>query len=152
MRTRNCGNCAHWERAFEENSNLGLRRCRRIGREWECTDWDHQGIKRILKPEHKNDTAFVVDGSEYYAALITMESFCCSHHSEDKWMTDELKPCPFCGSDHPRIIGAYTAHKWVSCYECGAEIPSYGSRAKAVAAWNRRAGDDTPLQPPAEDE
>lgn len=52
-------------------------------------------------------------------------------------MSDELKPCPFCGcikvaiSDPPYPF-------FVHCHDCGANGPDQNSRGKAIAAWNTR--------------
>lgn len=62
----------------------------------------------------------------------------------------ELKPCPWCR--HNRTLGTTTEYidagspkrvkKFhVSC-ACGAMGPSAKTHSEAVAAWNRRAGED----------
>lgn len=53
-------------------------------------------------------------------------------------MTEELKPCPFCGSDDVEALDMEGKH-YVACYDCALEGPFHDSRAEAVAAWNRRA-------------
>jgi Lar family restriction alleviation protein len=51
-------------------------------------------------------------------------------------MTEELKPCPFCGSE---VVGLYAGHR-IICYRCGAEGPSMDDEAAPnIAGWNRRA-------------
>lgn len=47
-------------------------------------------------------------------------------------MSEELKPCPFCGGSDvsPSSFD-------VKCMECGVEMP--GGTERAIAAWNRRA-------------
>ena len=57
-----------------------------------------------------------------------------------KEQTNELKPCPFCGSTRvivdTTILGAYTAE----CLDCCAIISHcYPTKEDAIAAWNRRA-------------
>lgn len=72
-------------------------------------------------------------------------------------MSDELKPCPFCGSESaPHVtdcIETMVCHNiaecedetlfWVTCSVlrggCGAEAGYVRNRADAVAAWNSRA-------------
>ena len=55
---------------------------------------------------------------------------------------DELKPCPFCGSDE-LIICESTKREYyfVNCYYCGAESGGCAKRKDALAEWNKRAGD-----------
>ena len=63
----------------------------------------------------------------------------------------KLKPCPWCR--HSRTLGTATEHidagspklviKFrVSCGGCGAMGPSAKTFSEAIAAWNRRAGED----------
>lgn len=75
-------------------------------------------------------------------------------------MADNLKSCPFCGGgdiyvgeldiDGPLEYGRVA---YVRCLGCGAEVEGNGvdsdeeircflARQAAVAAWNRRAGDE----------
>lgn len=46
----------------------------------------------------------------------------------------KLKPCPHCGSSDIRVF----SRCWVNCRDCGAETEIHDTRAKAIAAWNRR--------------
>ena len=62
-------------------------------------------------------------------------------------MTDELKPCPFCGGDDLEVTDMDGDH-YVLCHGCALEAPFHDSRAEAVAAWNRRAAIAAP-QPSA---
>ena len=64
----------------------------------------------------------------------------------------EIKNCPFCGGEakiKSRYIGygsvGLGAHDWysVECKECRAKGDEYGTELGAIAAWNRRAGNDT---------
>ncbi|HBL0726253.1 Lar family restriction alleviation protein [Serratia marcescens] len=59
---------------------------------------------------------------------------------------NELKPCPFCGNTAPQLmtpdripLGGFM----VCCPQpgCQAQCRLSGNRDKAIAAWNRRAGD-----------
>ena len=60
-------------------------------------------------------------------------------------MTNDLRPCPFCGGEAHAALAAYasgaTAH--VVCDGCGAKVYGYsrGERGlrDAVESWNRRA-------------
>lgn len=53
----------------------------------------------------------------------------------------ELKPCPFStGKPHDlMIMSSGQARMWMECMQCGARGPMAGTRAEAIAAWNRRA-------------
>ena len=55
-------------------------------------------------------------------------------------MSEELKPCPFCGGDVEIAEGMNEA--WVSCSnkQCGMGASGmFSTRKKAIAAWNTRA-------------
>lgn len=58
---------------------------------------------------------------------------------------EELKPCPFCGSEakHYYDDNGWMNTDWVSCEndDCGAQTCLHESKELALAAWNRR----TPL-------
>lgn len=59
----------------------------------------------------------------------------------------ELKPCPFCGGEAiPCSTGNHFATEkfFVLCGVCEVETPRIArTRKEAIAAWNRRADDDT---------
>ena len=62
---------------------------------------------------------------------------------------EELKPCPFCGGEAVirewYIRGtANRKHYRVECKNCGARCTAweYNRINKAIAAWNRRAGEE----------
>jgi Lar family restriction alleviation protein len=62
-------------------------------------------------------------------------------------MSEQLSPCPFCGSAGEELglcydVGATPAEgqDWfVRCYVCHVETARQDSEAEAIAAWNRRA-------------
>lgn len=53
-------------------------------------------------------------------------------------MSEELKPCPFCGCHEIDIIEG----SWVECHDCRNGTEPLTSRGKAIASWNRRAEDN----------
>ena len=50
---------------------------------------------------------------------------------------EELKPCPFCGSNDVTVNDAYM-HSYAQCRVCRAEGGFRYSHDEAAAAWNRR--------------
>ena len=56
-------------------------------------------------------------------------------------MTNELKPCPFCGGEARRYCGNTDANSIV-CKRCGAKVYGYASKSAATRAWNRRYTDE----------
>ena len=65
-------------------------------------------------------------------------------------MTDELKPCPFCGGEAACIEDGSHSTAWeIGCYngQCAAEPSVWEPRKEmAIAAWNTRAA--PPLNDP----
>jgi len=59
-------------------------------------------------------------------------------------MSEELKPCPFCGGTDLDRAGRGPMKCWVECLGCTSEGPFGETPAAAIAAWNRRAADDDP--------
>lgn len=50
---------------------------------------------------------------------------------------EELKPCPFCGSEHVVCTKPTTWQVW--CTDCKCIGPWKTERKDAIAAWNKRA-------------
>lgn len=55
-------------------------------------------------------------------------------------MTDELKPCPFCGGEAE--ITKNEMRVWVHCTKCYSDTNLYQTQKEAVDAWNLRPIDD----------
>jgi Lar family restriction alleviation protein len=55
-------------------------------------------------------------------------------------MSDELKPCPFCGSGNVALdrFDRFTVY----CIRCGCKTRRHITKDRALAAWNRRAGEE----------
>lgn len=56
----------------------------------------------------------------------------------------ELKPCPFCGSEHVRLYLGPGVTFIAGCEEdeCGCQTLPFAYHTDAIEAWNRRASDD----------
>ena len=67
-------------------------------------------------------------------------------------MTDELKPCPFCGGEATCIENGSHSTAWeIGCYngQCAAKPSVWEPRKEvAITAWNIRADLATPLNDP----
>lgn len=57
-------------------------------------------------------------------------------------MSEELKPCPFCGSENLKAYG-YSQHEadhaYCYCEDCNTVGPSKSVLRKAIEAWNKRS-------------
>jgi Lar family restriction alleviation protein len=63
-------------------------------------------------------------------------------------MTEELKPCPFCGSTRVSLsVSKFSSV--VACNECQSEGPNIHDESEAVGKWNRRAAPSQPEGAPA---
>lgn len=56
---------------------------------------------------------------------------------------DELRNCPFCGSDEVTIGSFGSSYNipqhYVKCEQCGGAVANHDTEAEALAAWNQRA-------------
>ena len=50
-------------------------------------------------------------------------------------MSEELKPCPFCGATGLELFHAY---RFMKCEKCGAEGPVENAEHNAIEIWNDR--------------
>lgn len=76
--TGSCGTCNHWQRCgqYERGFRQGLGRCAAVMMFWDCTEWNDDG-ENVFKAGHENIKAFVQDGSDYRADLLTRPDFGC---------------------------------------------------------------------------
>lgn len=49
----------------------------------------------------------------------------------------ELKPCPFCGGNDPKINGKF--RKWINCDICCMETTTFETQAELIEYWNTRS-------------
>lgn len=57
-------------------------------------------------------------------------------------MSEELKPCPFCGSSDVVLQNLTDEDdNYVSCNSCEVQQIATHTRDMAIKAWNRRVGD-----------
>jgi hypothetical protein len=73
-----CENCKFWnisERYPLKGATIGI--CKRVKMFWHLTDWADE-MDRVLKEKFKDDKAFVQDGSDYHADLLTLSNFGCN--------------------------------------------------------------------------
>lgn len=57
-------------------------------------------------------------------------------------MSEELKPCPFCGGTRIFISeDPLTLHEYAYCDECKASGPEMEDEYTATKAWNRRTNE-----------
>lgn len=67
----------------------------------------------------------------------------CTHKCEFAWLDleykEDLKPCPFCGSENVSVYKSNVVDVWhVTCNRCGCKIDSYMNREIAISSWNSR--------------
>jgi len=75
-----CGKCKYWNKKtdgyYPNNFNLG--KCTKVMLFWDATEWEKPDYeRRVLTKEVKDNKAFVQDGSDYKAELITLSNFGC---------------------------------------------------------------------------
>jgi Lar family restriction alleviation protein len=63
-------------------------------------------------------------------------------------MSEELKPCPFCGGGADVHTTAAKTLTWVECAECEAQV-SGDEKSDASDKWNRRPEGQAPAAPPS---
>lgn len=79
-----CKTCVHWEPCQKGDTGhcLGMGWCKAAPMLWDSTEWSKGGDCRVFKAEFANCKAFVQDGSDYSAKLLTLPDFGCVSHSE----------------------------------------------------------------------
>ena len=73
-----CKDCKFWRdrpNQFQDDT-AGVKKCERVRMLYDSTEWD-EDCNRVLTGVAKNDKAFVQDGSDYKAELLTLGDFGC---------------------------------------------------------------------------
>ena len=76
-----CKNCEFWKKEKEEQVE-GVHRCGMVIQMWTASEWTEDDDHMQVKEAFKKNKAFVQDGSDYRANLLTTESFGCSEFSQ----------------------------------------------------------------------
>lgn len=50
----------------------------------------------------------------------------------------KLLPCPFCGGENIKVLGAETSYYWCRCMNCLASTTTEDVEEDAIKAWNTR--------------
>ena len=88
MSENTCKTCEFWKDTDGDypKGSIELGKCKRVKMFWDCTEWedipDHWECRRVLTEEAKDELAFVQDGSDYSAELITRPDFGCVQWKE----------------------------------------------------------------------
>ena len=80
---KHCETCKHWEEKGTFTKGVG--KCHGINMIYDDTEWVNGG-GRVLRSGREHVTAFVEDGSSYYAALLPTKTFGCVMHEEGTWL------------------------------------------------------------------
>lgn len=79
-----CKDCKFWTLDTDKDypKNIGVGKCKRVKLFWDCTEWHAMDDSmteaiQVLTEKAKDDKAFVQDGSDYRAELITTPDFGC---------------------------------------------------------------------------
>lgn len=80
---KTCKTCKFWEIPENQYGEVpGTGKCNAMPQFWDASEWVEDSDSRKIKPEYAGKLAFVRDGSDYYAALMTMPEFGCALHEK----------------------------------------------------------------------
>jgi hypothetical protein len=78
----NCKDCKYWSERdqYEDDKGVDVRKCTRVKMFWDCTEWgdEDNNYERRFTKQAEGDKAFVKDGSDYIAHLLTLGDFGCN--------------------------------------------------------------------------
>lgn len=87
-----CATCRHWLTGDEgwhqcadglasaTGEAVAIGSCAKLPMFWNATRWAEDGEGRELLTEHQDTLAFLQDGSDYVAGLLTRGEFGCANH------------------------------------------------------------------------
>lgn len=75
---KTCKTCVFW--SYEPDDIVGS--CGAFKMFWDCAEWTKGGDRLVLKEKYKDQLAFLQDGSDYKAHLLTVGDFGCVRHQE----------------------------------------------------------------------
>ena len=76
-----CVDCKHWDKNTDSDypDNFDFGKCRNVVMFWDATEWEEPDYeRRVLTKDAEGKKAFVQDGSDYRAELITLKDFGCN--------------------------------------------------------------------------
>lgn len=82
MSMSTCNTCRFWsDKIYDTVNGVELRKCTNVPMFWNATEWNDDGDGRTFTDKHADKLAFVQDGSDYSAVLITRGNFGCVSHT-----------------------------------------------------------------------
>lgn len=85
VKSKECSTCKHWDilerdyRGEPSVRDLGIGKCTIVKMYWDMTKWTKKGKRKYTK-EGKKLKAFVQDGSDFMADLLTKPTFYCNQY------------------------------------------------------------------------
>jgi hypothetical protein len=77
-----CKNCKYWmdRKHLDGDNKIDVRKCLRVKMLWDCTEWGDESndYERRFTKAAENNKAFMQDGSDYIAHLLTLGDFGCN--------------------------------------------------------------------------
>lgn len=70
-----CKDCKWWSKDAENDPSL--HKCLHVMELWDASEWGDNGDGRVLTEKAEGHKAFVQDGSDYMAKLLTRPDFGC---------------------------------------------------------------------------
>ena len=84
---KSCKTCKHWQadghsdgHSDKQAAGLGIKKCKAIKMFWDSTKWSREKDGLEFIDSAVQQTAFVQDGSDYWAALYTLADHGCTMH------------------------------------------------------------------------